>query len=91
MFCLIECLAAAGRKAGLTGDMADQLATATVVGAAELARVSPDSAEELRRQVTSPGGTTAAALEVLMGDGGLEDLMVRAVDAAAKKSRELAG
>ncbi len=91
VFYLIECLAAAGRKAGLTGDMADRLATATVVGAAELARVSPDSAELLRRQVTSPGGTTAAALEVLMGDGGLEDLMVRAVAAAAKRSRELAG
>lgn len=91
LFYLIECLTAAGRKAGLAGDMAAHLATATVAGAAELARVSPDSAEVLRQQVTSPGGTTAAALEVLMGDGGLEDLMVRAVDAAAKCSRALAG
>ena len=91
LFYLIECLTAAGRKAGLAGDMAARLATATVAGAAELARVSPDSAEVLRQQVTSPGGTTAAALEVLMGDGGLEDLMVRAVDAAAKCSRALAG
>lgn len=91
VFYLIECLAGAGRDAGLTGDMAAHLATATVAGAAELARVSAEPAEVLRQQVTSPGGTTAAALEVLMGDGGLEDLMVRAVAAAAKKSRDLAG
>ncbi|MCZ6885475.1 MAG: pyrroline-5-carboxylate reductase, partial [Alphaproteobacteria bacterium] len=91
VFYLIECLAGAGRDAGLTGDMAAHLATATVAGAAELARVSSQPAEELRQQVTSPGGTTAAALEVLMGDGGLEDLMVRAVAAAARRSKELAG
>ncbi len=91
IFYLIECLAAAGREAGLTDDMAARLARATVAGAAELARVSPEPAEVLRQQVTSPGGTTAAALEVLMGENGLEDLMVRAVAAAAERSRALAG
>jgi pyrroline-5-carboxylate reductase len=67
------------------------LARATVAGAAELARLSPEPAARLREQVTSPGGTTAAALEVLMGAGGLEAIMMRAVQAAAARSRELAG
>ncbi len=91
VFHLIECLAAAGREAGLDEDMAGRLARATVAGAAELARLSPEPAARLREQVTSPGGTTAAALEVLMAPGGLEALMVRAVQAAARRSRELAG
>jgi pyrroline-5-carboxylate reductase len=91
VFYLIECLAAAGREAGLDEDMAGRLARATVAGAAELARLSPEPAALLREQVTSPGGTTAAALEVLMGSGGLEAIMVRAVQAAAARSKELAG
>lgn len=91
VFYLIECLAAAGRAAGLDEQTAERLARATVVGAAELARQSPEPASKLREQVTSPGGTTAAALEVLMGSGGLEDMMVDAVRAAAARSRELAG
>jgi pyrroline-5-carboxylate reductase len=91
IFYLIECLADAGRAAGLGGDVADQLARATVAGSAELARQSELSAAELRSQVTSPGGTTAAALEVLMGKDGLRDLLVKAVAAASERSRELAG
>lgn len=91
VFYLIECLAAAGRAAGLDGDMADRLARTTVTGAAELARQSPEPVSRLREYVTSPGGTTAAALEVLKGSGGLEGIMVRAVQAAADRSRELAG
>jgi pyrroline-5-carboxylate reductase len=67
------------------------LARATVTGAAELAFRSSEPAGRLREQVTSPGGTTAAALEVLMGEGSLTDLMTRAVAAATKRSKELAG
>ena len=67
-----------------------RLARATVAGAGELARVSPDSPARLREKVTSPGGTTRAALDVLMGKNGLEKLMSRAVLAAARRSRELA-
>jgi len=90
VFLLIECLAEAARAAGLPDDIASRLARATVTGAAELARLSEDAAAELRRQVTSPGGTTAAALEVLTAAGGLRDLMTRAVAAAAARSRALA-
>lgn len=90
LFYLIECLAAAARQAGLADEMAERLARATVTGAGELAYRSAETAATLRQQVTSPGGTTAAALEVLMAEGGLEDLMSRAVAAAADRSRELA-
>jgi pyrroline-5-carboxylate reductase len=91
VFLLIECLAEAGLKAGLPRTLADRLARATVIGSAELARQSPDSPATLRENVTSPGGTTAAALGVLMGRQGLKGLMVRAVAAATRRSRELAG
>lgn len=91
VFYLIECLTKAAEDAGLAPEMAGRLARATVTGAAELAHRSAELAAALRQQVTSPGGTTAAALEVLMAEGGLEDLMVRAVAAAARRSRELAG
>ena len=91
VFLLIECLAAAGVEAGLSKDLADRLARATVIGSGELARVSKESAAQLRQNVTSPGGTTAAALEVLMGKDGLAQLMQRAVVAATRRSRELAG
>jgi len=90
VFLLIECLAKAGEQAGLSAEMAMQLASATVSGAGELARQSDDEAATLRVNVTSPGGTTAAALEVLMADDGLQQLMTRAVAAAADRSRELA-
>ncbi len=89
VFLLIETLAEAGVEAGLPRELATQLARATVAGAGELARQSEEPAAELRRNVTSPGGTTAAALEVLMAEGGLAELMKRAVAAAAKRGREL--
>lgn len=91
VFHMIEALAEAARAAGLSDEMAQTLARATVTGAAELAYRSDESAAELRHQVTSPGGTTAAALEVLMAKDGLAALMTRAVAAAAARSRELAG
>lgn len=91
VFLLIECLAQAGVQAGLPQALAAQLARVTVTGAGELARQSSDEAAILRRNVTSPGGTTAAALDVLMADNGLQPLMTRAVAAATKRSKELAG
>lgn len=90
VFHMIEALAAAGVKAGLGEDLAMALARGTVAGAGELARVSPLSAARLRTDVTSPGGTTAAALQVLMAPDGLGPLMERAVAEAARRSRELA-
>jgi pyrroline-5-carboxylate reductase len=91
VFLLIECLAEAGIAAGLPADLAQRLARATVIGSGELARLSDETAAQLRKNVTSPGGTTAAALEVLMGERGLRELMTRAVAAATRRSRELAG
>jgi pyrroline-5-carboxylate reductase len=91
VFLLIEELAAAGLAAGLQPDLAMKLARATVCGAGELARQAGESAAELRKNVTSPGGTTQAALEVLMAPDGLKPLMTRAVAAATRRSRELAG
>ena len=91
VFLLIECLAAAAVEAGLPADLAERLALATVSGAGALAAQSGISAETLRRNVTSPNGTTQAALEVLMADDGLRPLLSRAVAAAADRSRELAG
>jgi pyrroline-5-carboxylate reductase len=91
IFLLIESLAAAGVAAGLAPELSEKLARATVTGAGELAHRSTEPAEILRRNVTSPGGTTAAALAVLMAaDDGLEQLMTRAVAAATDRSRELA-
>jgi len=91
VFYLLECLATAGREAGLDEELAGRLARATVAGSAELARLSEEPVARLREQVTSPGGTTAAALEVLMGSNGFEAIIVSAVQAAAARSRELAG
>jgi pyrroline-5-carboxylate reductase len=96
VFLLAEYLAEAGRAAGLPAGLADRLARATVAGAGELLHRSDLEPAELRRNVTSPGGTTAAALGVLIGDGGpagaapMRDLLRQAVEAAAKRSRELA-
>lgn len=90
VFHLIEALAAAGAAQGLPADMAMQLARATVCGAGELAHQAPESAAQLRINVTSPGGTTAAALAVLMDpDTGFPALLARAVQAAADRGREL--
>lgn len=90
VFHLIEALAAAGVAEGLPADLAMQLARATVTGAGELAHRAPESAEQLRINVTSPGGTTAAALSVLMeAESGFPALLRRAVKAAADRGREL--
>jgi len=91
VFYLTECLAKAGAAAGLPHELAMQLARATVSGAGELMHLSGVPAGTLRENVTSPKGTTWAALQVLMADDGLEALMARAVAAATKRSRELAG
>jgi pyrroline-5-carboxylate reductase len=91
VFLLAECLAAAGAEAGLPGELAMRLARATVSGAGELLHRSGESAATLRQNVTSPGGTTQAALNILMANDGLRPLLVKAVAAAARRSRELAG
>lgn len=90
VFHLVEALAAAGVEAGLPADLAMRMARATVSGAGELLHRTETPAADLRKAVTSPNGTTQAALEVLMGEGGLTPLMSRAVAAAAARSRELA-
>jgi len=90
VFLMIECMAKAGVEVGLDPALAEQLARATVAGSGELVRQSSESASTLRENVTSPGGTTAAALEVLMAEDGLQKLMSQAVSAAEVRSRELA-
>ena len=90
VFHLIEAMAAAGVAEGLPADVAMKLARATVCGAGELAFRAPETAAQLRINVTSPGGTTAAALLHLMdAETGLPPLMLRAVHAAAERGREL--
>ena len=92
VFYLAEILARAGVAAGLDPDLASRLARATVEGAAELMHRSPDvSPATLRQNVTSPNGTTHAALQVMMGPTGIDPIMVAAIQAAARRSRELAG
>ncbi len=91
LYAFIEALETAGAKTGLTPDAARALARSTITGAAALLAQSGEDPAELRRQVTSPGGTTQAALEVLMGDAGFADLLDRAVAAAVARSKELGG
>ncbi len=92
VFLLVEAMAAAAMKQGLPEKTAFLLARQTIVGAAALMEADPASAATLRKNVTSPNGTTAAALEVLMAKkGGLEELMMRAIAAATKRSAELGG
>lgn len=90
VFLLAEELARAGVAAGLSPELATRLARETVAGSGELLHRSELTSETLRKNVTSPGGTTAAALDVLMGPGGFQPLLTRAVAAATKRSRELA-
>jgi pyrroline-5-carboxylate reductase len=90
VFLLAECLEKAAVAAGLDPALARQLARATVAGAGELLHRSDADASVLRQNVTSPGGTTAAALTVLMAEGGLEQLLTKAVLAGEGRSRELA-
>lgn len=91
IFLLAESLARAGVAAGLPAPLAEKLARETVSGSGELLHRSPLDAATLRQNVTSPGGTTAAALSVLMAEDGLDPLMTKAVAAAAKRGKELAG
>ena len=90
VFLLAEELARAGVEAGLPTELATKLARETVAGSGELLHRSDLASATLRQNVTSPGGTTAAALEVLMGQDGLQPLMIRAIAAATKRSKELA-
>ncbi len=90
VFLLAECLAEAGMSAGLDETLAKRLARTTVSGAGELLHRSSDDPATLRQNVTSPGGTTAAALTVLMAPEGLKNLMTKAVAAAVSRGRELA-
>jgi pyrroline-5-carboxylate reductase len=90
VFLLAEELARAGVEAGLPEELATKLARETVAGSGELLRRSNFSSATLRQNVTSPGGTTAAALEVLMGSDGMQSLLTRAVAAATRRSKQLA-
>lgn len=89
LYAFIEALEAGGIKAGLSEEASRTLARSTISGAAALLAISGEDPAELRRQVTSPGGTTQAALEVLMGEGGLAPLLADAVAAAIRRSKEL--
>jgi pyrroline-5-carboxylate reductase len=90
VFLLAEELARAGVEAGLPQELAEKLARETVAGSGELLHRSGVAAATLRQNVTSPGGTTAAALAVLMGPDGMQSLLTRAVAAATRRSKELA-
>jgi pyrroline-5-carboxylate reductase len=91
VFLLAEAMTQGGTAAGLPAELAARLARETVAGAGELLRRSDLDAATLRQNVTSPGGTTAAALEVLMGPGGFDALLTRAIAAATRRGGELAG
>ncbi|WP_421787709.1 pyrroline-5-carboxylate reductase [Hyphobacterium sp.] len=88
-FLLAESLAGAGESLGLPRDLAEKLAAETLIGAGELMKSSGLSPQELRRQVTSPNGTTQAALDVMMGGSALPEMMRHAVAAAERRSRQL--
>jgi pyrroline-5-carboxylate reductase len=90
VFLLAEELARAGVEAGLPAELATKLARETVAGSGELLHRSDLASAMLRQNVTSPGGTTAAALDVLMGANGLQPLLTRAVAAATRRSKDLA-
>ena len=89
VFHLVEALAEAARRQGLPDAIAEQLARQTVIGSAALLEADPAAPAVLRQNVTSPNGTTAAGLAVLMGENGLTDLIDRTVDAARRRSVEL--
>ncbi len=91
VFLLAEAMTKAGIAAGLPADLAARLARETVAGSGELLHRSELDATTLRQNVTSPGGTTAAALEILMGPAGFDELLAKAIAAATARSRQLAG
>lgn len=90
VFLLVEAMASAGEKLGLSPEIAMALARATIIGGGAMLEAGSESAAQLRENVTSPGGTTAAALSVLMGTQGLEQLMTAAMTAARDRAQELA-
>jgi pyrroline-5-carboxylate reductase len=90
LFHMVEALASSGVALGMSEAMAEQLARQTIIGAAHMLDMPQTEAAQLRRNVTSPGGTTEAALDTLMAAGGLSDLMRRATQSAANRARELA-
>ena len=90
VFLLAEVMAQACMDAGLPEDLAKRLARVTVSGAGELLHQAQEPLEVLRENVTSPGGTTAEALKILMADDGWLPLMTRAIAAATQRSKELA-
>ena len=90
VYYLAECMADAGRKLGLDADLAMRLARATVAGAGEMMHRSDEDAAVLRKNVTSPGGTTAAALEVMMKDDAFQGVLDEALAAAKQRAHELA-
>ncbi len=89
IFLLAEAMTKAGIAAGLPPELSSKLARETVAGSGELLHRSDLDAATLRQNVTSPGGTTAAALEILMGPSGFDALLTRAIAAATKRGREL--
>lgn len=89
VFALVEAMTKAGEKLGLPTDMAMQLARQTIIGSAALLAQSDESAEALRKAVTSPGGTTEAALKILLGPQGLNELVDKAMKAAEQRAKEL--
>ena len=91
VFLLAEAMTKAGIAAGLPPQLAAKLARETVAGSGELLHRSELDPATLRQNVTSPGGTTAAALEVLMGPGGFDEILTKAIAAATRRGRELAG
>ena len=91
VFLLAEAMAKAGVAAGLPAQLAAKLVRETVAGSGELLHRSDLDPATLRQNVTSPGGTTAAALEVLMGPGGFDEILAKAIAAATRRGRELAG
>lgn len=91
VFLMIESMTAAGVKVGLPQELAARLALVTVAGSGQLALNSSDDPTQLRKNVTSPNGTTQEALNVLMSETGLQPLMNKAISAATERSRELAG
>ncbi len=91
VFLLAECLAEAAKSLGLPDNLAERLGRMTVTGSGEMLAQSQETAAILREHVTSPGGTTEAALKVLMADAGLQTLVKEAVGVAFQRSRELAG
>jgi pyrroline-5-carboxylate reductase len=91
VFLLAEAMTEAGIAAGLPAELAARLARETVAGSGELLHRSDLDAATLRKNVTSPGGTTAAALDVLMGPGGFDELLTKAIAAATRRGRELGG